>query len=342
MYKHLIRPILFLFDAESIHHATFSLLAFALKLPLMKPLLRALFVRKNPGLERERWGLHFPNPVGLAAGFDKDALIGTDWKYLGFGFVEIGTLTPRPQAGNPKKRLFRLPQDQAILNRMGFNNEGVDKAVERLKKMDKSDIIIGANIGKNKDTPNEQAVTDYQICFEKLYPYADYFVVNVSSPNTPGLRELQEKAPLLNLLNSLQQQNQATAKPKPILLKIAPDLTESQLDDIVEVVCESKIQGVIATNTTLSRHKLTSDPQMVADLGAGGISGSPLTERADEVLRYLLEKAEGRFEVIGVGGIMQPQDAARKLQLGAALVQVYSGFIYNGPGFVKRILKAMV
>jgi dihydroorotate dehydrogenase len=338
LYSFLLRPLLFLFDAENVHHTTFRLLKFALRFPLIVAIMRALYVKKDKSLEREICGIRFPNPVGLAAGFDKDAKIGADWKHLGFGFVELGTITPRPQAGNPKKRLFRLPQDKAILNRMGFNNDGVEMAVERLQKMDKSSIIIGANIGKNKDTPNENAVDDYLTCFEKLFDYVDYFVVNVSSPNTPGLRALQEKEPLTALLSTLNQKNKSYAHPKPIFLKIAPDLTDSQLDDIVEVVQVSQIQGLIATNTTISRANLQTNSAEVEALGAGGISGQPLRKRSTEVIAYLSQKSQGKFPIIAVGGIMNAEDAKAKIAAGASLVQVYTGFVYGGPRLVKRIL----
>jgi dihydroorotate dehydrogenase len=277
----------------------------------------------------------------LAAGFDKDAVIGTAWKSFGFGFVEIGTITPRPQNGNPRKRLFRLPEDEAIINRMGFNNQGVEAAVTRLQQMDRSGIILGANIGKNKDTPNEKAAEDYQLCFQRLFPYVDYFVVNVSSPNTPGLRELQEKEPLTALLLTLQQLNQRNPHPKPILLKIAPDLTDSQLDDIIEVVQTAKIQGVVATNTTLSRTGLVSPAPKVAAIGNGGLSGKPLTRRSTEVVRYLHENSQGSFPIIAVGGIFSAADAQEKFQAGASLIQLYTGFVYRGPDLVKEILGAI-
>lgn len=338
MYKSLIRPILFAFDPEGVHHFTFSMLKLGLSIPFVAPIFRKMYGISSPHLERKLWGLTFPNPVGLAAGFDKDAKIGTNWKYLGFGFVEIGTITPRPQAGNPKKRLFRLPKDSAIINRMGFNNLGVDIAVERLQKMDKTGIILGGNIGKNKDTPNEKAVEDYLICFEKLFPYVDYFVVNVSSPNTPNLRDLQEKEPLTQLLVTLNEKNQTMQNPKPILLKIAPDLTESQLDDIVEVINASKIQGVIATNTTIDRSNLQTENADIEAIGAGGLSGKPLTEKSLNVIRYLHEKSQGKFPIIAVGGIMTAKDALDKLAAGASLVQIYTGYVYNGPSFVKEIL----
>lgn len=341
MYKHILRPLLFQFDPEKIHHFTFGAIKTVFKIPFLTTIVEKIYTISSPNLERKVMGLSFPNPVGLAAGFDKDAKIGTDWRHFGFGFVEIGTITPRPQAGNPKKRLFRLPKDQAVINRMGFNNEGADIAAQRLAKMDRKGIILGANIGKNKDTPNEKATDDYLICFEKLFPFVDYFVVNVSSPNTPNLRALQEKEPLTDLLLALRKKNETFPNPKPILLKIAPDLTDSQLDDIVEVVQNAGIQGVIATNTTISRENLKSDSSQVSAIGAGGLSGKPLTHRATEVIAYLHQKSNGTFVIIGVGGIMSAEDAQAKLAAGASLVQLYTGFIYEGPHLVKAILKLL-
>lgn len=296
-----------------------------------------MYTIRHSKLERTLFGIRFPNPVGLAAGFDKDAKIYSELSNFGFGFVEIGTLTPKPQAGNPKRRLFRLKKDKGIINRMGFNNEGVDKAVMRLKK--NRGIIIGGNIGKNKLTPNVRATDDYVICFEKLFPYVDYFVVNVSSPNTPNLRDLQEKKPLTKLLNTLQEYNHKKEAPKPILLKIAPDLTNPQLLDIISIVEDTKISGVIATNTTLRREDLASDPSISAE--TGGLSGKPLTNRSTEVIRFLHTKSNSSFPIIGVGGIHTPEDAIEKLEAGASLVQLYTGFVYEGPLAVKRILKAL-
>jgi dihydroorotate dehydrogenase len=341
MYRRLIRPILFLFDPEQIHHFTFGLLRFLFRIPGIPAFFRLMFGYQAPGLEREVFGLKFRNPLGLAAGFDKDALLLANWRLFGFGFVEFGTVTPRPQAGNPRKRLFRLPADHAVINRMGFNNAGADAMVKRLGRMEKGDLIVGINIGKNKDTPNELAAEDYRICFEKLYPFADYFVVNVSSPNTPGLRELQEKEPLRALLSGLQQLNLSKPKARPILLKIAPDLTDSQLDDIIEVVNSAGIAGIIATNTTIKRAGLSTSLEKVEQIGNGGLSGGPLTRRSSEVVRYLREKAGGSIPLIGVGGIMEAEDAGKRLADGAALVQVYTGFIYQGPGFARRILKQL-
>jgi dihydroorotate dehydrogenase len=288
----------------------------------------------------EVMGLHFPSPVGLAAGMDKDAKHVDALSALGFGFIEIGTLTPVAQPGNDQPRLFRLPADRALINRMGFNNGGAQAAAERLRKRT-SRIIIGGNIGKNKITPNEEAVHDYLSCFETLFEHVDYFAVNVSSPNTPGLRALQEKEPLLQLLNTLQAANNKKAKRKPILLKIAPDLTDEQLNDIIDIVRESKIDGVIATNTTIAREPLTTSKNEVESIGAGGLSGKPLTKRSTEVIRYLKEKSNNAFPVIGVGGIHTAQDAIEKLQAGADLVQVYTGFIYEGPGIAKKICEGI-
>ena len=344
MYKLLIRPILFWFDPEEVHYFTFSLIRILSKIPGFTSLFKSLYLVNDKRLEREVFGLKFKNPVGLAAGFDKDAKLYNELSNFGFGFIEIGTLTPVGQEGNPKKRLFRLREDSAIINRMGFNNGGVKEAVERLKT--NKGVLIGGNIGKNKITPNEEAVNDYEICFEALFDYVDYFVVNVSSPNTPNLRELQEKEPLKQLLQSLQDKNAAmchterrrSAKPKPILLKIAPDLTDSQLLDIIDIVNETKIAGVIATNTTLSREGLQS--QNKAEMG--GLSGKPLTKRSTEVIRFLSEKSNKSFPIIGVGGIHSAQDAIEKLEAGASLVQLYTGFIYEGPKLVRDINQAIV
>lgn len=336
MYKLLIRPFLFLFAPESIHHFTFRFIKIAFAIPFVKPIVAALHKPQGAKLEREVFGIKFPNPVGLAAGFDKDAKLFDELSSFGFGFIEIGTLTPKPQPGNDKPRLFRLPEDSGLINRMGFNNEGVDAAVERLKK-NKNNVIIGGNIGKNKVTPNEQALNDYIYCFNALFDHVHYFVVNVSSPNTPGLRDLQEKEPLTKLLSELQQLNNAKAKPKPILLKIAPDLTNSQLDDIIAIVRDTKIAGVIATNTTISRENLKSQISLLKSIGAGGLSGKPVRNRSTEVIRYLSEKSGKAFPIIGVGGIHTPEDALEKLNAGASLVQLYTGFIYEGPGLVKRI-----
>ncbi len=336
MYKQLIRPLLFKFDPEKVHHFSFSSLKVINKIPGVSSLLRNRFVVNHPNLEREVFGIKFPNPVGLAAGFDKDAKLYKELHNLGFGFIEIGTLTPKPQEGNPKKRLFRLKEDQAIINRMGFNNRGVKDAIERLKS--KGNIIVGGNIGKNKVTPNEKALNDYLINFELLFPYVDYFVVNVSSPNTPNLRELQEKEPLTKLLNALQQENKKQPKPKPILLKIAPDLTDEQLDDIIDIIKETKLNGIIATNTTISRDGLQSQNKNEM----GGLSGKPLTHRSTEVIKYLHQKSKAAFPIIGVGGIHSPEDAFEKFEAGASLVQLYTGFVYEGPQLIKAINEALL
>ena len=331
MYKLLIRPLLFWFDPEEVHYFTFSAIRFISKIPGFSFVFRSIYVLEDKRLETEVFGLKFKNPVGLAAGFDKDALLYNELSNFGFGFIEIGTLTPKPQDGNPKKRLFRLKQDSAIINRMGFNNKGIQAAIEKLKQ--NRGVLIGGNIGKNKLTPNENAVNDYIICFEALFDYVDYFVVNVSSPNTPNLRELQEKEPLTKLLQTLQDLNLARSKQKPILLKIAPDLTDDQLLDIIDIVNTTKIAGVIATNTTISRDGLQSDNKVEI----GGLSGKPLTSRSTEVIRFLSQKSNKSFPIIGVGGIHSAQDAIDKLDAGASLIQLYTGFIYEGPSLVKAI-----
>ncbi|MFC6997549.1 quinone-dependent dihydroorotate dehydrogenase [Rufibacter roseus] len=341
MYKQLIRPLLFQMDPEKVHHLTANTLKGAFQLPLTKSICRSMFQVSDPRLEREVFGLKFPNPVGLAAGFDKDARLIDEFSELGFGFIEIGTLTPKAQEGNPKPRLFRLPQDGAIINRMGFNNQGVDRAVEQLR-MRKSNVIVGGNIGKNKVTPNEQALQDYLYCFDALYDVVDYFVVNVSSPNTPDLRALQEKEPLLELLSNLQNRNQGKAKPKPLLLKIAPDLNHAQLNDIVEIAVQTNLSGVIATNTTISRANLNTPAQAVTEIGAGGLSGKPLTNASTEVLKYLRQQLPQQVRLVGVGGIMTPEDALEKLAAGADLVQLYTGFIYEGPALIKQINQRLI
>ena len=336
MYKFLIKPILFLFNPEWVHYTVFSTLKIIHWIPGMGRLIRRLYQVKDQRLERKLFGLTFPNPVGLAAGFDKDAKLYQELSNFGFGFIEIGTLTPKPQPGNPKKRLFRLPEDNGLINRMGFNNEGVDEAIKRLKK--NKGVLIGGNIGKNKITPNDEAVSDYVQCFEALFPHVDYFVVNVSSPNTPNLRALQDKEPLQRLLQTLKDLNLKKTSPKPILLKIAPDLTESELLDIIDIITSVNIDGIIATNTTLSREGLKSPNKNEA----GGLSGKPLTDRSTDVIRFLHKKSNNAFPIIGVGGIHSPQDALNKLSAGASLVQLYSGFVYEGPSVVKKINKAIL
>ena len=340
MYKLIIRPILFLFDPERVHHWAFIWLRLLQRIPFVGALQKSIFQIKKSNLERKVFGIKFPNPIGLAAGFDKNAIAIDAFANFGFGFIEIGTLTPKPQDGNPKKRLFRLKKDKAIINRMGFNNEGVAAAVKRLKNR-KSKIIIGGNIGKNKVTPNENAVNDYVVAFESIFDVVDYFVVNVSSPNTPNLRALQEKKPLTHILNTLQEKNNTKTKRKPILLKIAPDLTDSQLIDIIDIVKTTKIDGVIATNTTIERNDLQVSKKEIESIGNGGLSGKPLTNRSTEVIRFLAEKSNKAFPIIGVGGIHSPKDAIEKLEAGADLIQIFTGFIYEGPYLIKKILNSL-
>ncbi|SFC10011.1 dihydroorotate dehydrogenase [Parapedobacter composti] len=337
MYK-LVKPLLFSMDPETAHHTVSGGLQTFCKLWGGKKLLKSVYGFEHPGITREVFGLTFKNPVGLAAGFDKNAAYVEEMAAMGFGFIEIGTVTPRPQPGNEKPRLFRLKADEALINRMGFNNQGVDVAAERLRHLkNRRSVVIGGNIGKNKNTPNEEAVNDYIYCFDALFDVVDYFVVNVSSPNTPGLRALQEKEPLTHILNTLQQRNRKGDVSRPILLKIAPDLTDSQLDDIVDIVKETGIAGVIATNTTLSREGLKSAGRLTTE--AGGLSGRPLTKRSTQVIRYLADRSGGAFPIIGVGGIHTAAEAREKLDAGASLVQLYTGFIYEGPGLIKRICK---
>jgi dihydroorotate dehydrogenase len=337
----LIRSVLFLFDPEKVHYFTAAMLRIVLKTPGVNFLWRKYFVFEDKRLERNLFGLTFKNPVGLAAGFDKNANMYNELAQCGFGFIEIGTVTPLAQPGNDKPRLFRLKKDKAIINRMGFNNDGLDAAVLNLKKR-KTNVLIGGNIGKNKITDNENAVDDYVKAFEGLHDHVDYFVVNVSSPNTPNLRALQEKEPLMALLSELKNRNKKKTVQRPILLKIAPDLSTEQLDDIIEIVLETEIDGVIATNTTIQREGLLESKKALEEIGAGGLSGKPLTKQSTEVIRYLHTHSKGKFPIIGVGGIHSPEDAIEKLEAGASLVQLYTGFIYEGPGLIKRINKALI
>ncbi len=341
MYRSIIRPLLFRLSPEKAHGLTFTLVKILFQLPFARTLFYAAFNLNDKRLEREVFGLKFKNPVGLAAGFDKDASLFNQLGFMGFGFVEVGTVTPMPQSGNPAPRLFRLPEDQALINRMGFNNRGVDKMAKKLKRRYAS-VIIGGNIGKNKVTDNADAITDYLICFEKLYDVVDYFAVNVSSPNTPNLRALQEKEPLSKLLLALKSAARKKSRQKPILLKIAPDLTNDQLDDIIEIVRTTEIEGIIATNTTISREGLKTDSDIVEVIGNGGLSGLPVKNLSTEVIRYLHAKSHGAFPIIGVGGIHSAEDAIEKLEAGATLVQIYTGFIYEGPGLVKSINKKIL
>lgn len=340
MYS-LIKFFLFRRDPEVIHYWVMNMMKKCYRIPAARGLLKKNFTLADPKLERTLWGLTFKNPVGLAAGFDKDAKFTDELACLGFGFIEIGTLTPVAQDGNDKPRLFRLPKDKALINRMGFNNGGVKAAAERLRQR-KSDIIIGGNIGKNKVTPNENATNDYEICFRELYDVVDYFTVNVSSPNTPNLRELQEKEPLQKLLGRLQVINAELGKQRPILLKIAPDLTREQLDDIVDIVNTTHIHGIVATNTTISRAELQTGNREVEEMGAGGVSGLPVKDKATDVIRYIHQKSGGKIPIIAAGGIFTARDAQEKLDAGASLIQVYTGFIYEGPAIVKNICKGLL
>lgn len=338
MYKHLIRPIFFKFNTEFAHHFTVSCLRIGFAIPGIKSLIGCFFKVKDPNktLERTIFGLTFKNPVGIAAGFDKDARVFNHLSAFGFSHVEIGTITPKGQLGNPKPRLFRLIQDEGIINRMGFNNKGIEKAVKNLKKR-KTNIVIGGNIGKNTATPNEDALNDYIECFEALFDYVDYFVVNVSCPNVKNLRQLQDQDTLLDILNRLQELNNAKPIRKPILLKISPDLNNEQLDEVIEIINCSKIDGVVATNTTITRNTLNRSLAFAEQIGNGGLSGKPLTKRSTEVIQYLAQKSNKAFPIIGVGGIFTAEDAIEKLEAGADLVQVYTGFIYEGPCIAKKI-----
>lgn len=338
-----LRSFLFLFPTEAVHYFSMNVLKLICSVGFLR---RAVTKYCSPQhiAEKELLGLRFPNPVGLAAGFDKNAVYLSCLEALGFGFVEIGTVTPKPQAGNDKPRLFRLPKDRAIINRMGFNNDGAKAVANRLKlwRAGGSKLIVGGNIGKNKTTPNEDAWKDYEICFRELYDCVDYFVVNVSSPNTPGLRELQEKDSLRKILSHLQTINRESMnKPKPILLKIAPDLTASQVDDVIDLALEIKLDGLVATNTTISREGLVSSGERVKKIGAGGLSGAPLRLRSDEIVKYIHDKTKGQVPVIGSGGIFTGNDALGKFNAGAALVQVWTGFIYEGPMIVRKICRSL-
>ena len=347
MYQ-IIRNFLFMFDPERVHYFSMNSLRFLCSISFVKKIISRQFSVSNNQLQKDFLGLTFKNPVGLGAGFDKNAKYLNELEALGFGFVEIGTVTPKPQDGNEKPRLFRLPKDKALINRMGFNNEGVEAVAERLHQwsmvngQSNERLIIGGNIGKNKITPNEDAWKDYEICFEALHPYVDYFVVNVSSPNTPGLRELQEKDSLQKILTNLQNLNTKHPKPRPILLKIAPDLTIFQIDDVVDLAMEIKLDGLVATNTTISREGLLTDEGIVKNIGTGGLSGRPVKKRSTEMVEYICKKANGAIPVIASGGIFTGEGASEKLNAGAALVQVWTGFIYEGPAIVKNICKFLV
>ena len=341
VYKSLVKPLLFHLDAERAHHVVFDNLRRAARVPGTKTLMRALYDYQNPNLAREVFGLKFSNPVGLAAGFDKNAALTDELATLGFSFVEIGTVTPRPQPGNPAPRLFRLPQDEALLNRMGFNNDGASVVAARLARRRNRQLIIGGNIGKNKVTPNVEAWKDYEICFKELHTYVDYFVVNVSSPNTPGLRELQEKESLRKILSHLQTINASQQKPKPLLLKIAPDLTLAQIDDVIDLSLEIKLDGLVAANTTISRSGLTTHDSRLTTISAGGLSGLPLKNKSTEIVRYIYQKTKGQIPIVASGGVFTGEDAKEKLEAGASLVQVWTGLIYEGPGIVKKICSSL-
>jgi len=342
VYKTLLKPLFFLLPPERAHYLTLFLLRLTLRTPLLGKLFRRLFHFEHPALQRELFGLRFDNPVGLAAGFDKDGKHIDEMASLGFGFIEVGTVTPKAQSGNPQPRLFRLPADEALINRLGFNNGGVEGLVARLRKRSKNRLIVGGNIGKNKNTPNAEAWSDYEACFRALHPLVDYFVVNVSSPNTPNLRDLQEKAPLLALLSRLQALNEQQDEQRPILLKIAPDLSQGQLDDIISITEELRLDGLIATNTTIGREGLQTPGGQLQEIGAGGLSGQPLKQRSTDVIRYLRANISIPCAIIGVGGIASPEDAREKLAAGADLVQLYTGMVYEGPMLIKRIKRHLV
>ena len=341
MYKLLIRPILFLFDPEKVHYFTFSLIRILCKIPFVASVFRSLYQVKNKKLERKLFGLTFINPVGLAAGFDKNAVLYNELANFGFGFIEIGTVTPKGQLGNPKKRLFRLKDDQGIINRMGFNNDGVEEAIKNLKK-NKHKVIIGGNIGKNTETKLEDYTQDYLDVFKELHPFVDYFVLNVSCPNVGSHAKLSDKDYLLELITECQSQNNLFKIKKPILLKIAPDLNNSQLDEIIELVAETKIDGVIASNTSTTRDNLNVSKERLLEIGNGGVSGQPIKDQSTQVIKYLADNSNKSFPIIGVGGIHSAEDALEKLNAGADLVQIYTGFIYEGPGLIKKINKALL
>jgi len=341
MYKLIIRTILFCFDPEQVHHFTFSLIRFLNKLPLVSGLIRKMYAVEDVRLEKKGFGLTFKNPVGLAAGFDKNAVLYNELANVGFGFIEIGTVTPKGQAGNPKKRLFRLKEDQGIINRMGFNNEGVEAAIINLKK-NKGNVIIGGNIGKNTLTKLENYTQDYLECFQALHPYVDYFVLNVSCPNVGSHAKLNDKEYLEELIGAVQKANTDFKSQKPVLLKIAPDLNDNQLDEIIELVIKTKLDGVIASNTSIDRSDLKASSQQLEAIGNGGLSGLPIKDKSTRVIKYLSEKSGKAFPIIGVGGIHSATDALEKMQAGADLVQLYTGFIYEGPKLVKAINKALL
>ena len=341
MYKIIIRPLFFLFDPEKIHHFTFSLIKILSKIPGIPAVFRSLYQINDKKLERKLFGLTFKNPVGLAAGFDKNAVLYNELSNFGFGFIEIGTVTPKGQAGNPKKRIFRLKSDNAIINRMGFNNEGLQAAIQQLKK-NKGKLIIGGNIGKNTDTMPDGYTADYLKCFSELHPFVDYFVLNVSCPNVGSHAKLTDKDYLIELITTVQKSNKTFSKQKPILLKIGPDLNKTQLNEVIEIVSETKIDGVIATNTSTNRDGLLASKEELETIGNGGLSGKPIKDSSTKVIKYLADASNKTFPIIGVGGIHSAEDALEKLNAGADLIQIYTGFIYEGPALVKRINKAVL
>jgi dihydroorotate dehydrogenase len=341
MYKTIIRPILFLLQPEAIHHLIVNILKFGFKIPGISFIVKKLYCFKNDKLKRSFLGMTFDNPIGFAAGFDKNAEIYNQFANFGFSFIEIGTLTPLAQYGNAKPRSFRLPKDSALINRMGFNNKGVLYAIKQLKKHNPK-LIIGGNIGKNTETPNNKAIDDYIYCFKGLYDYVNYFVVNVSCPNISNLRELQDKKSLTAILSALIKIRANMTSKKPILLKISPDLNNNQLDEVIEIIKTTGTDGIVAVNTTTSRKDLTTTKDKVNNIGNGGLSGKPLTNRSTEIIQYINHNSKGTIPIIGVGGIMTVDDAIEKLEAGASLIQLYTGFIYEGPGFVKKINKALI
>ena len=341
MYKKVLRPLMFLLPPESIHKLIVTILKFGFKLPFVAPLIKKIYAFQNPKLVTEFCGLRFDNPIGFAAGFDKNAEVYNEFANFGFSFIEIGTVTPKAQPGNPKPRSFRIPKDQGLINRMGFNNKGVDYAVNQLKKRQPK-LIIGGNIGKNTATSNDDALTDYVYCFTQLYDYVDYLVVNVSCPNISNLTKLQDKTELKVIIEALLKLKSDKEIKKPILLKVSPDLNNQQLDDVIDLFFETGIDGLVATNTSVSRENLISPKKKIEKIANGGLSGKPIAKRSTEVIRYITEKSGGKIPIMGVGGIMSVEDAIEKINAGAGLIQLYTGFIYNGPAFVKRINKALV
>ena len=341
MYNNILRPILFLFDPEKVHYFIFSLIAFLSKIPFVSGVFRSYYQLNDVRLERKLFGLTFKNPVGLAAGFDKNAVLYNELADFGFGFIEIGTVTPKGQEGNPKKRLFRLKEDQGIINRMGFNNHGLEAVIKQLKK-NKHKVIIGGNIGKNTQTLSENYTADYLECFQELHPFVDYFVLNVSCPNVSSHAKLNDKDYLISLITECQKVNQTFKIKKPILLKIAPDLNDHQLDEIIALVAETKIDGVIASNTSISREGLKASKDVLEQIGNGGLSGQPIKHKSTRVIKYLADNSQKAFPIIGVGGIHSEHDALEKLNAGADLIQIYTGFIYEGPNLIKRINKAIL